>query len=61
MSDYKKYQCTVCEHIYDEAEGDERSNIPAGTLWENIPDDWCCPECGAVKALFELIENVQGF
>jgi len=55
MPDYKKYQCDICGHIYDEAEGDPDSGIAPGTLWKDIPDDWRCPECGAEKSEFELV------
>ncbi|MEQ1636865.1 MAG: rubredoxin [Methylococcales bacterium] len=55
MTDYKKYQCDVCGHIYDEAAGDPDSNIAPGTRWEDIPDDWKCPECGTEKSDFELM------
>jgi len=55
MSDYKKYQCGVCGHIYDEAEGDEGTGIAPGTRWEDIPDDWRCPECGAEKSEYSLM------
>ena len=50
----KKYRCVICGHIYDEAEGDPASGIPAGTAWENVPDSWTCPDCGAAKADFEV-------
>ncbi|NOT83673.1 MAG: rubredoxin [Methylococcaceae bacterium] len=56
MTDYKKYQCDVCGHIYSEAEGDSDSGIPPGTRWEDIPDDWRCPECGTEKSDFELMD-----
>lgn len=56
MADYKKYQCLECGHIYNEAEGDPDTDIAPGTLWEDIPADWVCPECGAEKSDFELIE-----
>lgn len=39
------YQCPVCDYVYDEANGDAREGFPAGTRWEEIPDDWCCPDC----------------
>jgi rubredoxin len=52
MTDYKKYECGICEHIYDEAEGDPDSGIAPGTLWEDVPEDWCCPVCGASKVDF---------
>jgi rubredoxin len=57
MSDYKRYQCSICGHIYDEAEGDLDTGIMPGTLWENIPDDWRCPECGAEKSAYDLMPN----
>ncbi|HHJ38424.1 MAG: rubredoxin [Methylothermaceae bacteria B42] len=56
-SDYKKYVCVVCGYIYDEAEGDPEDGIPPGTRWEDVPDDWVCPDCGATKDDFELLEE----
>ena len=56
MSDFKKYQCMECEHIYDEAKGDPDSGIPPGTRWEDVPDDWECPICGAPKSFFRLMD-----
>ena len=56
MSEFKKYSCVICTHIYDEAEGDLDSGIEPGTLWEDIPEDWVCPECGATKKAFTLME-----
>lgn len=47
-----KYQCAVCGYIYDPATGDESSGIKAGTGFEDIPDDWVCPVCGAEKQDF---------
>lgn len=55
----KKYQCIVCGFIYDEAEGCEVDGIPPGTKWEDVPDDWVCPECGVAKEDFEMIELTQ--
>ena len=52
----KKYQCIVCGWIYDEAEGWPQVGIAAGTKWEDIPDDWTCPDCGVSKADFEMVE-----
>lgn len=52
----KKYQCIVCGWIYDEAEGWPQDGIAAGTKWEDIPDDWTCPDCGVSKADFEMVE-----
>ncbi len=56
MSDYKKYVCDVCDHIYDEAEGDEDSGIAPGTLWANVPEDWRCPTCGVGKEDFVFLD-----
>lgn len=49
----RRYVCMLCMHIFDEALGDPDAGIAPGTLWEDIPDDWSCPKCGAVKAYFE--------
>lgn len=51
---YQKYQCLTCGHIYDESLGDEDSGLVAGTRFEDIPEYWCCPECGATKEAFVL-------
>lgn len=50
-----KYECTVCGYIYDEDEGDADSGIAPGTKFEDLPDDWVCPVCGAGKGDFEPI------
>ena len=56
----KKWQCIVCGFIYDEAEGLEEEDIAPGTLWDDIPEDWVCPECGVGKADFEVNWNELG-
>jgi rubredoxin len=56
MSDFKKYHCMECEHIYDEEKGDPDSGIAPGTCWADIPDDWSCPICGAPKSFFKLLK-----
>jgi rubredoxin len=45
----KKYICDVCGYVYDPQVGDPDNNIPAGTAFEDLPDDWTCPVCGAGK------------
>lgn len=50
----KKYRCTVCDHIYDEAVGDPDANVAPGTKWEDVPADWVCPICGVGKDSFVL-------
>ena len=52
----KTWQCIVCGFIYDEAEGWEEEGIAPGTKWEDVPEDWVCPECGVGKADFEMME-----
>ncbi len=53
----KRYRCVVCEHIYDPAEGDPMSGIAPGTAFEDLPEDWACPDCGAGKADYEPIDD----
>lgn len=53
----KKYQCTMCEYVYDPAQGDPENGVNPGTPFEDIPDDWVCPICGAEKDMFEAIEE----
>jgi rubredoxin len=48
-----KYVCTVCGFVYDEANGIPEAGIAPGTKWEDLPDDWVCPLCGAEKSEFE--------
>ena len=49
----KKYVCTVCGYIYDEAAGDPDNGVEPGTKWEGVPEDWVCPVCGVGKDQFE--------
>ena len=55
MSDFRVWECQICGWIYDEAKGSPDDGIPAGTRWEDIPEDWTCPECGATKSEFEML------
>ena len=48
----KKYICPSCDYIYDPDSG-----IVPGTAFEDIPDDWVCPDCGLAKEDFELLEE----
>lgn len=52
----KQWECIVCGWIYDELVGDPDSGIAPGTKFEDIPDDWLCPECGVGKDDFELVD-----
>ena len=52
----KKYVCSVCGYIYDPSIGDPDNGIPPGTAFEDISNNWTCPECGAGKDEFEELE-----
>jgi rubredoxin len=52
----KKYMCLICGYIYDEETGAPEDGIAPGTRWEDVPPNWSCPECGARKEDFEMIE-----
>lgn len=52
----KKYKCSVCGYIYDPENGDPDNGVNAGTAFENLPEDWVCPECGVGKDMFEVLE-----
>ena len=53
---FQKYECMDCGWIYDPAIGDPDNGIPPGTLFEALPDDWTCPDCGAAKSEFEPVD-----
>lgn len=53
--DVKKWQCMVCEFQYDEALGLPDEGIEPGTRWEDVPEDWCCPDCGVGKEDFDMV------
>ena len=52
MNPSQKWICASCGFIYDPAEGDPDGGVPPGTAFEDIPDDWFCPVCGARKRDF---------
>ena len=53
--EYRSWMCVVCGWIYEEEDGLPDEGIEPGTRWEDIPDDFVCPECGAGKSDFEMI------
>jgi rubredoxin-NAD+ reductase len=53
----RKWECIVCGLIYDEAKGWPDDGIAPGTKWEDVPEDWLCPDCGVGKEDFELLEE----
>ena len=54
--DFKTWMCLICGFVYDEATGLPEEGVPPGTRWEDIPMNWTCPECGARKEDFEMVE-----
>lgn len=52
----QKYECQVCGYIYDPAKGDPDNGVEPGTAFEDLPDDWVCPVCGATKDQFEPVD-----
>ncbi len=53
---YRQYRCITCDMVYDEALGMPEEGIAPGTRFEDIPDDWTCPECSASKHDFFLVD-----
>ena len=56
MTDFKTWMCLTCGWIYDEAAGSPEHGIAPQTPWALVPMNWTCPECGARKDDFEMIE-----
>lgn len=64
MSANKVWQCITCGFIYSESEGIPDEGIAAGTRWEDVPEDWLCPDCGMDKSDFtmeQIDESSLGF
>ena len=53
---YRKYMCVICGWVYDEEKGAPNEAIEPGTRWEDVPWNWQCPDCGAIKDDFEMME-----
>jgi rubredoxin len=54
----KKYQCPACPYVYDPAVGDPENGVPAGTPFEELPQDWVCPICGLPASDFAPIDSL---
>ncbi|WP_297980805.1 rubredoxin [uncultured Methanobrevibacter sp.] len=50
-----KYRCAICGYVFDTETGEAKKDIAAGTAWEDVPADFKCPLCGAVKNMFKEI------
>ena len=55
----QKYVCSICGFIYDEVTGYPQGGFASGTKWEDVPDDWVCPLCGATKQEFKLQTDIK--
>lgn len=53
----KKWRCLICDFVYEEAKGIPEEGIAPGTPWDAVPDTWTCPDCGASKADFQMVEE----
>jgi len=51
-----KWICLLCGLVYDEARGWPSRGIPPRTRWQDVPDDWRCPDCGATKSQFKMMK-----
>ena len=56
MNETKTWMCLICGWIYDEKMGDPEHGVPPETPWHAVPLNWTCPECGARKEDFEMVQ-----
>jgi rubredoxin len=49
----EKWECTACGYVYDPSAGDPENGIEPGTSFEDLPDNWVCPQCGVGKDFFQ--------
>jgi rubredoxin len=52
---FRIWECVICGFRYDESQGDLDGGVPPGTRWEDVPNDWVCPECSASKSEFDMV------
>ncbi len=52
-----RLECKICWHVYDPAAGDECWQIPPGKAFADLPEHWSCPECGASKRDFLVVDD----
>ena len=55
-NEYKSWMCIICGWVYEEEKGCPEEGLAPGTRWEDVPGYWVCPDCGAGKEDFEMIE-----
>ena len=54
-----KHECKVCGYVYDVEEGDRENGVAPGTAFEDRPENWACPICGATKSYFEQKRRLE--
>ena len=52
---YRKWECVICGFIYDEEQGRPEEGLAPGTKWEDVPQDWECPDCGTSRFDFDMV------
>lgn len=57
--EYQTWLCVLCGLIYNERDGWPDDGIAPGTRWKDVPEEWVCPDCGAAKSDFEMIEVTE--
>jgi rubredoxin-NAD+ reductase len=55
--EFRKWTCAVCDYVYDESLGDPDHGLAPGTRFEDIPEEWSCPDCGVTKADFYCFDD----
>jgi rubredoxin len=55
-AEFRTWICQICGFVYYEADGLPAEGIRPGTRWQDVPSNWVCPECGARKEDFEMVE-----
>ena len=53
------FECITCGYIYYEEKGVPEDGIAPGTKWEDVPDDWVCPDCGLGKSAFKMLKRIN--
>lgn len=59
MKDMWRCQVANCDYVYNPDEGDRKAHIYPGTRFEDLPDDWVCPICGASKKSFRRLTDFE--
>ena len=55
-SEMSHYKCTICGYTYKPERGDKMGDVPAGTSFDDLPEDWVCPMCRQPKMVFEEVK-----